>query len=61
MSPNLTEENFTYMFVGYVAHIAHVHDTSLVSNHANSDGVFTHLRRHILVDLDAQILQHQQT
>ena len=55
------DEDTTYMFAGHVAHVAHVHDAALVSDHADSDGVFTHLRRHVLVDLDAQILQHQQT
>lgn len=55
------KRNFTYMFVCYVAYVTHVHDATVVSNHADSDGVFTHLRRHVLVNLDAQILQHQQT
>ena len=49
------------MFVCYVANVAHVHDAALVPNHADSDGVFAHLWGHVLVDLDAQILQHQQT
>lgn len=49
------------MFTRHIAHITHVHDTTLMSNHANSDGVFTHFRRHVFVHLDAQIFQHQQT
>lgn len=53
--------NFTYMFVSDVTDIAHVHDTSLVSNHAHSDGVFAHLGGHVLVYLDTQVLQHQQS
>lgn len=43
----------TYMFACHIAYIPHVHDATLVSNHADSDGVFAHLRRHVLVDLDA--------
>lgn len=53
--------NSTYMFVCYVAYVTHVHDATLVSNHADGDGVFAHLGRHVLVNLDPQILQHQQT
>ena len=48
------------MLAGYIAYVSHVHDAPLVSNHANSDGVFTHFRCDVLVDLDAQIFQHQQ-
>lgn len=49
------------MFTRHIAHVTHVHDATLMSNHANSDGVFTHLRCHVFVHLDAQIFQHQQT
>lgn len=52
---------FTYMFTRHIAHITHVHDATLMSNHADSDGVFTHLGCHVFVHLDAQIFQHQQT
>lgn len=52
---------FTHMFTRHIAHITHVHDATLMSNHADSDGVFTHLGRHVFVHLDAQIFQHQQT
>lgn len=44
--------NSTYMLVCYVAYVTHVHDATLVSNHADGDGVFAHLRRHVLVNLD---------
>lgn len=49
------------MFTRHIAHITHVHDATMMSNHANSDGVFTHLRCYVFVHLDAQIFQHQQT
>jgi len=49
------------MFACHAAHVAHVHDAALVSDHAHCDGVLAHLGRHVLANLHAQILQHQQT
>ena len=57
----MDEEKVTYVFAGHVADVPHVHDASVVPHQAHGDGVFTHLRRHVLVDLDAQVPQHQQT
>lgn len=58
---NVATREPTHVFSCYVAHVSHIHDAAVVPNHAHSDGVFAHLRSHVLVHLDAQIFQHQQT
>lgn len=45
--------SWTHVFTSYIAHIPHVHDATLVTNHADSDGVLADLWRHVFVDLDA--------
>lgn len=57
----MTTRKPTHVFTCHIAYVPHIHDTTVVPNHAHSDGVFAHLRSHVLVYLDAQILQHQQT
>ena len=48
----------TYVLVQDGADVAHVHDPALMPDHAHSDGVLAHLRRHIAFHLEAQVTQH---
>lgn len=57
----MAQTDNAYMLARDVANVSHVHDAPLVSNYADSYGVLTHFRCDVLVYLDAQIFQHQQT
>lgn len=50
----------THVFARDVPHVAHIHDATLMPDDANGDGVLAHLRGHVAIHLDAQLLQHQQ-